>query len=464
VGATAICAEPITHRQQSRDNGARRFTTDSKSEEPPLMSDQLRDDMRQARRASGMVWAKFAREAGYGEAHLRNVENGNRSVTLDVATAYDRVLRTDGKFADTLTATSPTGRSAKWTTGESLSVLTELVDGNNVDRRSLLTAGLALAASAHNWSRAFDSRTAQIAAASPSRSALLAHMDDRLDQLRHLDDALGSGEVYQLARSELSLAVKLIRTGRYTGADLDHLHSIVAEAARQAAWAAFDQGRAGIAQRYFDASLCASSECGDLITGAYTLSFAAIQCYSSPGLAGQAVSLLDTARTQVRGKSTPRMDAMLAARTARALSKSGAKAEVAHQLHLARSALDKGRRDNDPKTLYWVDYGEIEMIAGSSALELGDPTEALQRFEAGLAASYPGDEEFPRTHAIYLARAAEAHLALHDLDAAVAHARHAATCLGVVDSERSASELKALREKLAPHTGHAAVRDFLQAG
>ncbi|WP_062204384.1 hypothetical protein [Streptomyces sp. NBRC 109706] len=156
------------------------------------------------------------------------------------------------------------------------------------------------------------------------------------------------------------------------------------------------------------------------------------------------------------------MHAMLAARTARALSKTGAKKECAHHLHIARAALDKGPHDDDPKSLYWVDYGEVEMIAGSSALQLGDPAEALRRFEAGVKASYPGEEEYPRSHAIYLARAAEAHLAMHDLDAAVATTHRAARCLGSVESARSTSELNGLREKLVPHTAHPAVREFLQ--
>lgn len=430
------------------------------------MSDQLRHDMREARRASGMVWAKFAREAGFGEAYLRNVENGNRSVTADVAAAYDRVLQTGGAFTGTrATTTSVIMKNVPWTQDGTLTVLTELVDGSGVDRRGFLTAGLALSTSATNWSKALEPiRPARTPTALPNGPALLAHMDDRLDHLRHLDDELGSGEVYKLARTELSLTVKLIKTRRYTGATLDHLHSMAAETARQVAWSAFDQDRFGIAQRFFDASLRASAEAGDPISGAYTLSFAAIQCYSTPHQASRAVSLLDTARTQVKRKGTPRMEAMLAARTARALSKTGTKKEAARQLHLARVALDKGRCDDDPKTLYWVDYGEIEMIAGSSALELGDPAEAVRRFEAALSASYPGDEEFPRSHAIYLARASEAHLAMHDLDGAVAKARHAAACLGLVDSARSASELKGLCEKLAPHTSYAAVRDFLQSG
>ncbi|MDR3035059.1 MAG: transcriptional regulator, partial [Kitasatospora sp.] len=75
--------------------------------------------------------------------------------------------------------------------------------------------------------------------------------------------------------------------------------------------------------------------------------------------------------------------------------------------------MGEGPHDDDPAVLYWVTEGEIEMIAGSSALELGDPKEALRRFDAGMA-TYRGDEQYPRSHAIYLARAAEAHLAEGD--------------------------------------------------
>lgn len=430
------------------------------------MSDQLRDDMRQARRASGMVWARFAREAGFGEAYLRNVENGNRSVTPGVAAAYDKVLRTGGAFTTALHDTGSTAaEDVPWDQPGSLTVLTDLLKGSKVDRRGFLSAAAALTVSANSWSKALElvgSTTTPVAL--PAGPALLAHMDDRLDHLRHLDDELGSGEVFQLARSELSLIVKLIKSRRYDGPTVDHLHSMASEAARQVAWAAFDQSHPGTAQRFFEGSLRASAEAGDPISGAYGLSFAAIQCYSTPGQAGKAVSLLEAAQAQIKRKATPRMHAMLAARTARALSETGAKKECAHQLHLARAALDKGTHDDDPKTLYWVDYGEIEMIAGSAALHLGDPAEAVRRFEAAMKASYPGDEEYPRSNAIYLARAAEAHLAMHDVDAAVANARHSARCLGSVDSARSASELKGLREKLVPHTSHAAVREFLQVG
>jgi tetratricopeptide (TPR) repeat protein len=193
------------------------------------------------------------------------------------------------------------------------------------------------------------------------------------------------------------------------------------------------------------------------------MSFMAIQYYTA-GNPQNAVNLLDAAETAVASNATPKMRAMLASRKARALSKTNDSRGNARALEAARELLDKGPHDDDPPFLYWVTRGEVEMIAGSSALEMNDPARALRCFNAAVQADYPGDVKYPRTHAIYLARAAEAHLAMHDLDAAVAQARHAARCLGSVDSARSSSTMAGLRRKLAAHTANPAVREFLQVG
>jgi tetratricopeptide (TPR) repeat protein len=157
------------------------------------------------------------------------------------------------------------------------------------------------------------------------------------------------------------------------------------------------------------------------------------------------------------------MSAMLAARSARAQSKAGERSACIRDLAAARVHLDRGTHPDDPVVLYWVTEAEIEMIAGSCALELGEPHEALRRFEAALAADYRPDEQYPRSAAIYLARAAEAHLALRDLDEAIGRARQAAHCLASVDSARSSLTLAGLRAKLRAHAAAPIVRDFLEA-
>ena len=152
---------------------------------------------------------------------------------------------------------------------------------------------------------------------------------------------------------------------------------------------------------------------------------------------------------------------MLAARSARALSKTGDRRACASKLLQAHQALDQGPHPDDPEALYWVTRGEVEMIAGSSALDLGDPAEAIRRFDAAISADYPGDDQYPRSHAIYLARAAEAYLALHDLDGALTTAAHAVQCMRGVDSARSTATVARLRAQLTAHTRSPAVRDFL---
>jgi tetratricopeptide (TPR) repeat protein len=407
--------------------------------------------LRKARRGSGLSFREFASLAGFSESHLRSVENGHRAITEDVVMAYDRVLTTAAPLP--------------WTQSGALAAITGLASGGGVDRREFVAAsGATLTMLAASWRGALAGED-PLLAGNNSREVqpeLVTHIGHRLAYLRRMDDELGGGELAQMAQAELLLVARLLRDGRYTSTMGSRLYSLAAEACRQAAWAYFDQDKHPAARRCFETALRASAAAGDPVTGAYTLSFLAVQCYST-GEAQQAVSVLDTARDTVTRLGSARMTAMLSARSARAHSKVGHRKACARLLYEARNALDRGPRPDDPDVLYWVTYGEIEMIAGSSAFDLGDHAQAIRCFDAAIQADYRGDDQFPRSHAIYLARAAEAHLALRDLDAAIERANHAVRCLGGVDSARSATAVKNLRARLAPHAAARQVRDFLDA-
>lgn len=429
------------------------------------MPDSLGQALREARRNSGLSLRGFARKAGYSESHLRSVENGHRAATGDVAAAYDRILATGGEFASVLARAGDAWTPVPWDRSGTLMVLAGLASGGGLDRRTFIAAsGAAMNVLAARW-RSTLASSGPLLPGTGSRQVgqeLVRHIGERLDYLRHLDDELGSGDLAVLARSELAFIARLLRGGSYTDAVGRRLYALAAEASRQAAWDYFDQDDHPAARWHFEAALRASATAGDPVTGAYALSFAAVQCYST-GQPQDAVALLETASGTVARTRTPKMTAMLAARSARAHSKAGSKRDCARQLHQARTALDRGPHPDDAPVLYWVTQGEIEMIAGSSALDLGDPAEAIRCFDAAIADGYRGDDQYPRSHAIYLARAAEAHLRLHDLDAALDRAAHAVRCLGGVDSARSASAITGLRAKLAPHAASPAVREFLDA-
>lgn len=433
------------------------------------MAADLGRALREARKRSGMPFATFARLAGFSESHLRSVENGHRAVTDAVACAYDTVLRTGGAFQAIAGNAVPQGQDQyslarlPWDRTGTLSAISRVLSRSDVDRRVFVIAsGATLAHLAGHWNAALGGRGPLAAAGSRQvGDDLIGHIEERLGLLRHLDDELGSSHLARLASGELELIARLLRDGSYSDGAGRRMYSLAAEAGRQAAWDYFDQGEHATAHAYFETALRASATAGDQITGAYALSFLAVQCYST-GQAQLAVSLLETAQSTAGRFSTPRMTAMLAARSARALSKSGDRRACASKLLQAHRALDRGSHPDDPETLYWVTRGEVEMIAGSSALDLGDPAEAIRRFDAAISADYRGDDQYPRSHAIYMARAAEAYLALHDLDGALAKAAHAVRCMRGVDSARSASILASLRAKLTGHARSPAVQDFLE--
>ncbi|MEU2870249.1 hypothetical protein ABZ769_13750 [Streptomyces olivoreticuli] len=120
----------------------------------------------------------------------------------------------------------------------------------------------------------------------------------------------------------------------------------------------------------------------------------------------------------------------------------------------------------NPTALYWVNLGELQMLAGSCALNLGRPKEALIQFTAAPATLRAADanqeDDFPRGAAIYLAREAEARIALDDLDGAVETAHRAVEHMGGVSSARGTSTMDDLRAKLAVRKEVPLVRDFLE--
>lgn len=333
-----------------------------------------------------------------------------------------------------------------------------------MDRRGfLITASGALAGSADPQVHRTAPRWPG-AGSAPRRvdAAALDRLDARLQDLAHLDDAFGGTRLRQRAAAELATALGLLRHASYSEAIGRRLYASACEAARASAWACFDTGRHDAARDYFATAARASALANDPIAGAYAMSLAAVARYTL-GDVRDALRLCESARTAVAGKATPRFSAMLAARTARAHSKAGHRRDCARELQRARDLFARGRRDADPATLYWVDEAEIEMIAGSSALELGDPREAVRCFDAALAARYDPDTQYPRSGAIYLSRAADAHLHLHDLDRAVEAARRALACLEHVGSARSEAAVGELRGKFTAHRNARVVREFLEA-
>ncbi|MGW5353368.1 transcriptional regulator [Streptomyces sp. NPDC004031] len=357
--------------------------------------------------------------------------------------------------------------TAPWTTTAALHALT--ITGGPVDRRKfMITTTTALGAVAAQWS---DAAAAVAAAPTAARrpqidGGIADFFDRRLDDLRHLDDRIGSGQVYDAALAELNLIKTTITSTTHSQAVRKRLFSAAAEASRAAGWTAYDSGNHAAAELHYAAALRTAAEAGDLVTGANTAAFWAIQHYSNGDPRG-AIALLDTALSLAPRIGSPRMTAMLYARACRAHARAGDPRAADRAAGAALAAYDHaGPVADDPGCVYWVNRGEIHQLLGSSSLNLRHPATALRHFQDATAAhaaeAYDGDA-FPRGHAIYLARLAEAHLDLGDLDAAAAAAHDAVARMGGITSARGTSTLTDLRTKLARHRGVPVIRDVLHA-
>ncbi|MGW2282866.1 transcriptional regulator [Streptomyces sp. NPDC001770] len=355
--------------------------------------------------------------------------------------------------------------TAPWTTTATVHALE--IAGGPVDRRKfLITTSVTLTTTLTQWA---DAAPVPASSAGGRRIdvAVPERFERRLDDLRHLDDTLGSREVYDAARAELRLITSTLKGASYTEQVGRRLFGAAADASRSAGWTAYDSGYIAAAERHFATALRAAASADDPVVSANTMAFWAIQQYSTGNPRG-GVDLIEAALRTAPRIGSARMTAMLHARACRAHARAGDARAAARSANAALDAYaHAGPISDDPTCVYWFNLGEAHQLLGSSALNLGDPRQALRHFEDASTAAqdveweaYNGDA-FPRGHAIYLARLAEAHLDLGDVDAAVETAHTAVARMGGVTSARGSSTLDDLRQKLGRHRGIPTVAAFL---
>lgn len=349
-----------------------------------------------------------------------------------------------------------------WTPAGTVNAAEAVARGGPMDRRGfLISSGTALTGIVTCWSTAARAATPASPHAGGQRltPAVMTRLEQRLDDLRHLDDVLSSNELLPAATAEYQLLNQFASGSTYGSAISRRVFTALAEAARLCGFLHFDSGQHAQAQRFYITSLRASATAGDSEVGANTLNYMAIQTYTT-GNPHDAVNLIRAAQDQVKRSTTPRVRAILHARAARALSKTGDSTRCARELDAARHAFSQGAHDDDPPWAYSITASEIEMLAGSSALDLRNPGPALHSFAAAKRADRSGTAHL-RDTLLYLTRTARAHLELGDIDAACATATEALTQNRSISATRPTTTLDDLRRQLAPHRDVRAVREFL---
>ncbi|MGH3620447.1 MAG: hypothetical protein ACRDQ5_01470, partial [Sciscionella sp.] len=172
---------------------------------------------------------------------------------------------------------------------------------------------------AHEWLLAEPAAVDRAGDGGPIGTALLDRLDALVQELRLVDDHLGGGQVLGLVEPEVRFAIRLMRRGSLTHGTRTRLHRLIGELTQLAGWAAYDDGKHALAQRYYQAALYAAHVSGDRLLGVYVLSMMSFQA-SDLDQYRESLLLLDSARHGGRGVNTPGVLSMLDAWESRAHS------------------------------------------------------------------------------------------------------------------------------------------------
>ncbi|MGH3277307.1 MAG: hypothetical protein ACRDNZ_23640, partial [Streptosporangiaceae bacterium] len=260
-----------------------------------------------------------------------------------------------------------------------MEALDELLDCENMDRRNfILISGTTLTSSLLAWLTADPVAAGQIAGGRRIGESAVAHVEGRVRHLRLADDADGGEHLITEAAASLQLVTAILKDRCYVDAHGARLHAAAADLTRMTAWGTFDV-KDVCADAVFDAALRAAQAASDPALGAHVLAFWAIAAYNT-GRPGDADSMLSAALAAVRGRTAPRVEAMLYSRRARARAHLG-DPRCWHDIVLASNRMDAASDgDEDPEWVYWFDRAELLGAIASTHRDCGQPAQAEQEF------------------------------------------------------------------------------------
>ncbi|MFZ0119223.1 MAG: helix-turn-helix transcriptional regulator [Pseudonocardiaceae bacterium] len=334
--------------------------------------------LRAAREAAGVSLAAMAARTHYSKPLLGLLETGKRTIKPAHVDAYSRALN----------------------------VPAEILRGPPDDPLRV----------AHEWLVSDSPALVQLRAGRRVGAMLVDDLESRVIELRHLDDVIGGGDLFPVVSKELSEVQRTVRSASYTDKIARRLLTVTGELAQLAGWVASDAGRYAVAQRIYLDGVSAAQGADDRPLTAQLLSSLSYQI-ANVGMPGDAVLL---ARSAVKGAGevSPVVRALLWERVAWASARSRDYAGTRCALDAVDDAYENRSPEAvEPEWVYWLDRGEIDVMAGRCLIELGSPDAAAPLLARAIS-SY--DTNHAREISLYLSWLAEAYARAGTVDAASA--------------------------------------------
>jgi transcriptional regulator with XRE-family HTH domain len=335
---------------------------------------------------------------------------------------------------------------------------------DNADLAQMLCGRAVSAASArqiaHEWLVIEPPQVYEVRSGRRIGGRLLTEIEARVERLRQLDDFVGGEDLRDVATAELAATSAVLREASYTERDGRRLLAAFADLCQIGGWIASDAGEQALAERRYLTGVRAAFAAGDRPAAANLLSSLSYQI--GAGDPRDAVLLALSARTGAVREATPLMGALLAERAAWAYARLPG-GEGSADCERALGAADDAYGSHstgvaEPPSVYWLDRGEMDVMAGRCYTELARPLKA-EPLLVSVLARY--DETHAREMALYQTWLAETYVHARELDQAAAVATSALDLSLRVHSARSRSRVQQVRDRLRPYrTSSGAVRAF----
>ncbi|MFF5232799.1 helix-turn-helix domain-containing protein [Dactylosporangium sp. NPDC000521] len=407
--------------------------------------------MRARRKAAGLSLRALAREAHVDPGHLSRIEAGTRPPTTAIAEAVDVALDAGGA----LVAAAGRRPAARWRIGDDSwrhedaeALALALVEQTPTPDNALRMA--------HEWLIAEPPQVYEVRAGRRIGAPTVEHVEQRVHQLRLLDDHVGGEETFALVTGEVTATADLLQSGSYAEDVGRRLLIALGELCQVAGWVASDAGRHSDAERLYLNGLRAAHAGGDRAGAANNLSSLSYQM-ANVGDPRDAVVLARSASCDAKHHTSATTRALLLERVAWAHARAGDAHACDRTLAAVERELEHQRPDGDPVWVYWLSAEEVEIMAGRCWTELRRPLRAvpiLERATAGYGA------DIARETTLYLTWLAEAFVQAHEVDQAASAATRALRLARVARSDRATERVEVLRRVLEPHRGNVVVDEF----
>ena len=394
--------------------------------------------MRELLAENGVSYRALAGRTFYCKSYLHDLAVGRRAPTREAAQAVDDALDAGGSLVE-IVAGVFTLMARVWDEHDNARLAEWLLAKDHRPEDALRIA--------HEWLVAEPPQVAELRAGRRIGSATVARVEQRVQQLRLLDDHVGSGHTYAILGGELAATAALLRKAAYRETVGRRLLVAVADLCQLAGFVAADAGRHDEAKRLHLAGVHAGHAADNAEVAANNLSSLAY-LEANVGDRRRAVMLARSAYAGVRYSGRATVRALVLERLAWTNARAGEAEEAARTLGRVEEVYPEPRPADDPSWTYWLTADEVEIMAGRVWTELRRPALAIPILKRATARY--GDD-VPREAALYLTWLVEALIQDGDISTAAEYATKARRYEREAQSPRVAQRVAAVREMLAPH-------------